>query len=73
METLFDDEFINNKVLKRLLNEVKEGQIRKTVKNIDYYNELRKKLNRKYDFSQSQNERLEALKQRVYAKRSLQA
>jgi len=73
METLFDDDFINNKVLKRLIKEVKEGQISRTVKSIDYYNELRKTMNRKYDFSISQNEQLEALKRNRYAKRSMQA
>ena len=73
METLFDDEFINNKVLKRLVKEVKKGQISRTVRNIEYYDTMRKKLNRKYDFSPSQNEQLELLRNKNYAKRSLQA
>jgi len=73
METLFDDEYVNNKLLKRLIKEVKKGQIERTINNINYYNELRKKLNRKYDFSPSQNEQLEMLKYEQYRKRSLQA
>ena len=73
MDTLFNDEFINNKVLKRLIKEVKKGQIKRTINNIDCYNELRKKLNRKYDFTPSQNQQLEMLKYEKYAKRSLQA
>ena len=74
METLFDDEYINNKVLKRLVKEVKKGQISRTVKNMAYFDELRKKLNRKYDFTPSQNNELELLRRNnKYAKRSLQA
>ena len=73
METLFDDEFINNKVLKRLIREIKEGQILRTVKSIDRYRELQKKLNNKYGFSPSQNEELEMLRRRQYARRNLQA
>ncbi len=73
METLFDDDYINNKVLKRLIKEVKKGQISRTVRNIEYYDTMRKKLNRKYDFSPSQNEQLELLRKREYARRSLQA
>jgi len=73
METLFDDDYINNKVLKRLIKEVKKGQIIRTVRNIEYYDKIRQKLNRKYDFSPSQNKELEYLKQNYYAKRSLQA
>ena len=73
METLFDDDYINNKVLKRLIKEVREGQIIRTCKNIEYYNKIRQKLNNKYDFSPSQNEELEYLKLNRYGKRSLQA
>jgi len=74
METFFNDEFVNNKVLKRLVKEVQDGQMTRTLKSIDYYNEIRKKLNRKYDFSPSQNNDLEALiRDKYYAKRSLQA
>lgn len=72
METLFDDDYINNKVLKHLIKEVKKGQITRTVKNIEYYDKMRQKLNRKYDFSPSQNKELEYLKN-YYAKKSLQA
>ena len=73
METLFDDKFINKKVLERLIKEIKEEQISKTVRTIDYYNEIREKVNRKYDFSPSQNIDLEMLKSDNYAKRDLQA
>ena len=73
METLFDDEYINNKVLKRLVKEVKEGQILRTVKSLDYYNELRQKLNNKYDFSPSQNKEIEELRRHRYARESIQA
>ena len=73
METLFQDDYINNKVLKRLIKEVKKGQITRTIKNIDYFFELRKKLNRKYDFTPSQNEELEFLRRYQNAKRNIQA
>ena len=73
METLFQDEYINNVVLKRLIKEVKKGQINKTIKNIDYFFELRKKLNRKYDFTPSQNRELELLAQYQDSKMNMQA
>ncbi len=72
METLFQDDYINQVVLKRLIKEVKKSQISRTIRNIDYYNELREKLNRKYDFSPSQNQELEKLKRRQNEKRNLQ-
>ena len=62
METLFDDDYINGVVLKRLIKEVKKGQIKRTIKNIDYFNEVRSELNRKYDFTPSQNQEIEFLK-----------
>ena len=73
METLFNDDFINKKVLEHLVKEVKKGQISRTVKNMEYFDKLRKKLNRKYDFTPSQNSELEFLRRNKYAKRSLQA
>jgi len=73
METLFQDNYINNAVLKHLIKEVKKGQIARTVRNIDYYNKMRQKLNRKYDFSPALNEELENLKHKQNAKRNIQA
>ena len=73
METLFDNDFINNKVLKRLIKEVKRDQVEKTIENIDYFFEIRKKLNSKYGFINVQNEELEFLKQFKNARESLQA
>ncbi|MBQ8476050.1 hypothetical protein IJ531_03210 [bacterium] len=73
METLFDDKFINNKVLEHLIKEVKREQITKTIENIDYFFELRKKLNSKYDFTPAQNEEIEFLKQFNNARKNLQA
>ena len=72
METLFQDDYINSVVLKHLIKEVKKSQISRTIRNIDYYNELREKLSRKYDFSPSQNKKLEDLKHKYNAKRSIQ-
>ena len=37
METLFQDDYINQVVLKRLIKEVKKSQISRTIRNIDYY------------------------------------
>ena len=73
METLFQDDYINNVVLKRLIKEVKKGQIARTIRNIDYYNKIRQKLDRKYNFSPSLNQELENLKRKQNAKRSMQA
>ena len=72
METLFQDDYINSVVLKHLIKEVKKSQISRTIRNIDYYNEIREKLNRKYDFSPSRNQKLEDLKQKYNAKRNIQ-
>ena len=72
METLFQDDYINSVVLKHLIKEVKKSQISRTIRNIDYYNEVREKLNRKYDFSFSQNQKFEDLKQKYNAKRNIQ-
>ena len=63
METLFQDEYINNKVLKRLIKEVKKEQISRTVRNIDYFFKIRKKLNSKYDILSYQKDEQRFLKQ----------
>lgn len=73
METLFDDDYINNKILKRLIKEIKREQISKTIRNMDYYCELRAQLNEKQDFTPSQNKELEALKNHKNARKNLQA
>ena len=72
METLSQDDYINGVVLKRLIKKIKASQVSRTIRNIDYYNELREKLNRKYDFSPSQNQELEYLKRKENARRNLQ-
>lgn len=73
METLFEDDYINSVVLKRLIKEVKKKQIKRTIKNIDYFDKIRQKLNNKYDFSPAQNERLERLRYQDNLRRNLQA
>lgn len=40
METFFEDEFINSKVLSRIREEIMEEQLDKTIDEIGYLNEL---------------------------------
>lgn len=40
MKTFFEDEFINKKILSRLVREVRKEQLTKTINEIDYLNEL---------------------------------
>ena len=72
METLFEDDYINNKVLKRLIKEVKREQVSKAIKHMDYFLELRKKMNPKYKYMSLQNTKV-SLKQFNNAGKNLQA
>ena len=51
MGGLFDDEFINRRIFKRLVKEVKDAQVSKTIEHIDQYSKLRDEFGEKYDIS----------------------
>ena len=70
MNTFFDDEFINKRVFKRLLKEVKREQIDKTIEEIDYLNELQNHMLSKGDFENQQNVELNFIKKLNNAKRT---
>ena len=40
MNTFYDDEFINKRVFSRLVKEIKREQLDKTIREIDYLNEM---------------------------------
>ena len=40
MNTFYQDEFINKRIFKRLVKEIKQEQLDKTISEIDYLNEL---------------------------------
>lgn len=42
MDTLLNDEFINKRIVSRLLKEVKDEEIQRTINEISYFNEIRK-------------------------------
>ena len=73
METLFQDDYINNKVLKRLIKEVKREQVSKAIKHMDYFLELRKKMNPKYEYMSFQNKKNVSLNQFNNARKNIQA
>ncbi|MBR2068485.1 MAG: hypothetical protein IJ877_01860 [Candidatus Gastranaerophilales bacterium] len=50
MEELFEEKYINNKVLEHLIKEIKREQISKTIENLDDFIKLRKQFNSKYNF-----------------------
>lgn len=44
MNTFFEDDFINKKMLSRLVREVKKEQLKKTINEINYLNEIQSHL-----------------------------
>lgn len=62
MKTFFQDEFINLKVLSRLVKEVKREQLDSAIKELNYINELQKHVISRYDFNEAQNQELEFIK-----------
>ena len=66
--------FINKRVFKRLLKEVKKEQLNKTIKEIDYLNELQDHVLLSRDMGKGQNIQLDFIKKLDNAKRkNLQA
>jgi len=74
MKTFFQDEFLNKKLLSRLTKEIRKEQLKRTIIEIDYLNEIQGQVISKCDFTPSQNQELEFIKKLNNAKRkNLQA
>lgn len=74
MNVLFEDEFINRRVFSRLVKEMKQNQLEKTIDEISYFDELRSHILSRADFTKEQNRELEFIKKLNNAKRkNLQA
>lgn len=69
MNVLFEDEFINKRVFSRLLKEIKQEQLEKTIDEISYFDELRSHILSRADFTKDQNRELEFIKKINNAKR----
>lgn len=74
MNTFFQDEFINSRVLSRLKKEIKREQLDSTIAELNYLNELQSHIVSRCDFTPSQNQELDFIKKMNNAKRkNLQA
>ena len=74
MNTFFEDEFINKRIFKRLVKEIRQEQLNKTIEEIDYLSELQSHIYQRVDFTKEQNKELDFIKKLNNAKReNLQA
>ncbi len=74
MKTFFQDEFMNRKLLSRLVREIRKEQLNKTINEIDYLNELQTHVLYGSGFEKQQSSQLEFIKKINNAKRqNLQA
>ncbi len=74
MNTFFQDEFINSRVLSRLKKEIKREQLDSTIAELNYLNELQSHIVSRCDFTPSQNQELDFIKKMNNARRkNLQA
>lgn len=74
MKSFFEDEFINKRILSRLVKEIKRDQLDKTINEIDYFNELQSHVLSRCDFTSEQNRELDFIKKINNAKqKNLQA
>ncbi len=62
MKSFFQDEYINKKLLERMVKQVQEEQLDKTIDEIGYLNEIQSHVLSRCDFTPSQNEELEFIK-----------
>lgn len=58
MNTFFQDEYINKMILTRLTREIKKEQLERTIKEINYLNELQKHVLEEYGIAQQQKNEL---------------
>ncbi len=58
MNTFFQDEYINKMVLTRLTREIKKEQLERTIKEINYLNELQKHVLEQYGIAQQHKNEL---------------
>lgn len=74
MDSFFQDEFINSKVLSRLAKEIRREQLDSTIKELGYLNELQSHIISRCDFNESQNQELDFIKKiNNAARKNLQA
>ena len=62
MNSFFQDEFINSKVLSRLAKEIRQEQLDLTIAEISYLNELQSHIISKCDLTPSQNCKIDNFK-----------
>lgn len=70
MRTFFEDNFINKKIFSKMLKEVKQDQLTKTINEISYLNELQNHFLLQKDISNEQSNELEFIKKINNAKRN---
>lgn len=74
MNTFFQDEYINTKLLSRLAREIRKEQLDSTIVELGYLNEVQSHVISRCDFTPSQNKELEFIKKINNARRkNLQA
>ena len=70
MKTFFQDEFMNKKLLSRMVKEIRREQLDKTISELNYLNEVQSKVISRCDFTPSQNQELEFIKKINNARRT---
>jgi len=70
--TILEDDFLNKKLLNRLKKDFQEEQLRKTISEIDYLNQIQQHVLLRDDFTKEENERLDFLKKLNNARKNIQ-
>ena len=69
MKTFFQDNFINKRILSRLVKEIKKDQLDSTIDELENLNRMQSQVISSCDFSASQNENTEFIKKVNNARR----
>lgn len=70
--TILQDDFLNKKLLNRLKRDFQEEQLKKTISEIDYLNQIQQHVLLRDDFTKEENERLDFLKKLNNARKNIQ-
>lgn len=70
--TILSDDFLNKKLLNRLKKDFQEEQLKKTISEIDYLNQIQQHALLRADLDKEQNERLDFLKKLNNARKNIQ-
>jgi len=70
MNPFLDDEFMNKRLFSKMIREVKEESLNKTINEIDYLNEIQECVLQRQGFKTKENEQLDFIKKLRIARRN---